>query len=91
MKLTLVKADWTWNGMYQDQHNRVKKIVIKDACMKFCNESRPPYLETDALDVGIRSGLLQVKDGMNCGFNKVPHNVTLHLIAFTSKRLLHTN
>ena len=46
--LTLVKADWAWNRMYQDLYGKVKTVVKKDVCMKFYKASRPLYLETDA-------------------------------------------
>ena len=42
--------------------------------MKFYDASRPLYLETDELGVGLRAGLLQVMDGMNCGHDEVPDN-----------------
>ena len=29
LKLTLVKADWMWNGRYQDLYDRAKRIVEK--------------------------------------------------------------
>ena len=49
LKLTSVKADLTWNKMYQDLYNTAKKVVKKDACMKFYDASRPVhiYMETD--------------------------------------------
>ena len=34
--------------MYQNLYDRAKKIVKKDACLKFYDASRSPYLETDA-------------------------------------------
>ena len=83
-KLTAVNADWTWKSMYQDVYDRAKKIVKKDACMTFYDASRPLYMETDISHVGLGARLLQVKDDMNCGHDKVPHNATLHQIAFAS-------
>ena len=61
-----------------------KKIIKKDACMKFYDASRPLYLETDAL--GAR--LLQVREGMNCWYGEVPENTVLHSIDLTRKSLL---
>ena len=87
-KLTSVKADWTWNGMYQDLHDRAKKIVKKDVCMKFYKASRTLYLETDASDVDLGARLLQVRDGTNCRCDKMPDSATLFHIAFTSKSML---
>ena len=84
-KLTLVKADWMWSRIYQDLHDRAKKILMKDACMKFYDASRPLHLEIDASGVGLGDGLLQVKDGMNCRCDEVLENTTMHPNAFTSK------
>ena len=85
-KLTLVKADWTCNRMYQDLYDRAKETIKKDAFMKFYDTSRPLYLETNASGSGL--GLLQVIDGMNCGHNKIPDNATMCPMAFTSRSLL---
>ena len=70
--------------MYQDLYDRAKNIVKKDVCTKFYNATRLLYLETDASG----HGLLQIRNGMNCGCNEAPDNATLHLIAFTNKSLL---
>ena len=71
--------------MYQDVYNKAKKIITKDACMKFYNALKPFYLETDASGIGLGTCLLQVREGLNCGCDKVPDIATLCLIAFTSK------
>ena len=84
-KLTLVKADWEWNGMYQDLYDRAKKIIKKEACMKFFDTSRPLYLQTDASHVGLIARLLQVRDSMSCDHDDVPDNTTLCPIAFPAK------
>ena len=55
--------------------------------MKFCDTSRPLYLETDASGVSLGARLLQVKDGMNSGCDKVPDNIILSPVAFASKIL----
>ena len=57
-KLMSVKADLSSNRMYQDLYNKAKKIIKRDACMKFCDASRPLYLETDASGVDHGVGLL---------------------------------
>ena len=41
----------------------------------------------DVSIIGVWAGLLKVRKGMNCGHEKVPNNVALHLIAFFSKSL----
>ena len=86
-KFTLVKADWSWKGMYQDLYDKVKKLITKDACMKFYNVLKPLYLEMDASGIGLGAGLFQVREGMNCGHEKVQDNVTLFRIVFASKSL----
>ena len=52
---------------------------------KFNDASRPLYLENDALSVGLGAGQLQVRDGMNCGHDKVQDNATLHPIVLPIK------
>ena len=49
--------------------------------MKFYDASRPLYMETDASRVGLVAGLLQVREGMNCGFQKMSLHAQLHLPA----------
>ena len=55
--------------------------------MKFYDTSKPLYLETDGSGIGLGASLLQGRQDMNCGYNKVPDNVTLCLIALASKSL----
>ena len=73
--------------MYQNLYDRAKKIVRKDACMKFYDVARPLYLETNASSISIGTGLLQVKDGMNCWHDEVLDNAILHPIVFAIKCL----
>ena len=51
-KLTSSKMTWTWNTSYQQLFNKAKSIV-KDVCMKFHDDAKPLYLETDASGVGL--------------------------------------
>ena len=55
--------------------------------MKLYDASRSLYLHMDALDVSIGARLLHVRDGMDCGHDKVPDNTTLCQIAFNIKSL----
>ena len=87
-KLTLVKTDWRWNRVYQDLYERAKNIIKKNACTKFYGISRLLYLETDALDITFGARLLQLRDGMDCGHDKVPANAALHQNVLASKSLL---
>ena len=45
------------------------------------------YLEIDASGISLAARMLQVSEGMNCGHNEVPDNITLCPIAFASKVL----
>ena len=56
---------------------KAKIIINEDACMKFYDKTKPLYLEADASWVGIRAGLLQTRDGMNCLQNKNPDSTIL--------------
>ena len=71
--------------MYQDLDNGAKKLILKDACMKFYNAFGPLYLETEGSGVSIGVRIFQVRDDMNCGCDKVPDNATLCPITFASK------
>ena len=55
--------------------------------MKFYNALKPQYLQTDASGIGLGSGFVQVRVGMNCGNDELPDSATSCLIAFTSKSL----
>ena len=48
------------------------------------------YLQTHASGVRLGAGLLQLRDGMNCGNNEVSDKAPLHPIALTRKHLLST-
>ena len=49
--------------------------------MKFYEEMKPLYLETDAWGVGLRAGLLQRREGMSC----CGDNVSKSLLAAKKK------
>ena len=58
-KLTSSKATWTWNASYHSLFNKAKLLIKSDMCMKFYNDTKPLYLETDASGVGLGAALLQ--------------------------------
>ena len=74
-----------WNRLYKDLYDRAKKIIKKDACIKFNDASRSLYLETDASGVGLGVRLLYVRDGINCRPDELPDNATLCPITLASK------
>ena len=58
-KLTSNKVTWTWNVSYQSPFNKTKLLIKSDMCMKFYDDTKPLYLETDASGVGLVAVLLQ--------------------------------
>ena len=68
-----------------------KRIMKKDTCIKFHDESQPLYMEIDASSINLGTGLLQLKEGMNCEHDKVSEIATLCMISFTNKSLLSMN
>ena len=59
-----VKTEWMWKGSYQKLSDKAKALIKEDACMKFFNESKALYQETDASRVGLGVWLLQIREGM---------------------------
>ena len=55
--------------------------------MKFYDDSKPLYLETDASGVSLGAALLQLHDNTVCQKGIAPDNITLCPIAFASKSL----
>ena len=55
--------------------------------MKFYDDAKPLYLETDASRIGLKAALLQLCNKTVCQKGMVPDNITLHPIAFASKSL----
>ena len=50
-KLTSSKVAWTWNMLYQQLFAKAKSLIKESVCMKFYNDTKPLYLETDALEL----------------------------------------
>ena len=71
--------------MYLDLYDNRKKIVKKDAFLKFLDVARPLYLEIYASGISLAVRLLQVMINMSWGHNGIPDNTILYLNAFTRK------
>ena len=56
-KLTSNRAVWIWNASYQAIYNKAKSLIKADICMKFYDEIKPLYLETDASGIGLGTTL----------------------------------
>ena len=59
-------------------------------CIKFYDETKPLYIETDASGVGLGAALLQTRSNTNCHRDEVPHNTILMPIACASKSFTET-
>ena len=54
-----------------------KAIIKEDACMKFYDETKPLYIETDVSGIGLGEALLQTRDNMTFHRDDVPDNSIL--------------
>ena len=71
------------NASYQALYDKVKSLIIDNVCMKFYDETKPLYLETDAT-------ILQNRYGMTCPKDTAPDNIILRPITFASTSLAST-
>ena len=86
-KLTPSKVTWTWIASYQALFNKAKSLIKVDMCMKFYDDTKPLYLETDTSGVGLSMASLQMCIGTACQKAVAPDNTNLHPIVFVSKSL----
>ena len=64
-----------------------KSVIKEDAHMKFYDEAKPLYIETDASQVGWGAALLQTRSGPSCPRDEILDNSILRPIAFRRKSL----
>ena len=81
------KATWTWNASYQQLFHKAKSLIKLEMCMKFYDNTKLLYLETDASGISQGSALLQLRDNRNWPKDTAPDNTILQTIAFASKSL----
>ena len=62
-KLTSSKVTWTWHVSYQALFNKAKLLIKADMCMKFYDDTKALYLETDVSGIGLGAALLQMCKG----------------------------
>ena len=86
-KLTSSKVIWTWNASYQALFNKAKLLIKSDMYMKFYDDTKLLYSETDASSIGLGAALLLTQEGTTCQKDMVSDNTILHPIAFGSKSL----
>ena len=89
-KLTSSKAMWTWDASYQQRFEKAKSLIKVEMCMKFYDDTKLLYLETDASGVGLGAAILQLRDNTTCQTHVAPNNTIICPIAFASKCLMGT-
>ena len=47
----------TWNASYQQLFDKAKLLIKAEVCMKFYDNTKPLYLETDASRVSLGAAL----------------------------------
>ena len=74
-KLMSAKTEWTWNATYQKMFNKAKPMIKEEACMKFYDETKPLYIETDVSRGGLGAALLQTRSNTNSHRDEVPETI----------------
>ena len=87
-KLTLSRTMWTWDASYQQRFEKAQLLNRTEMYMKFYDDTKLLYLETDVSGIGLGAALLQVRDNTACQKGIAPDNTILQPIAFASKTLM---
>ena len=77
--LKSVNVEWISNVSYQSPFNKGKLITKEDAYMKFYDEMKPLYMETDTSEVELKGTILQTRMGTSCPRDETPHKNILRL------------
>ena len=72
-----VKTERICNIAYKESYIWAKEVIQRDGCMTVYDTKKPIYLEINALEVGLDTGLFQVRDGMKLTKNKAPNSIIL--------------
>ena len=86
-KFTSSRMMWIWNASYQQLFDKAKSLIKVKVCMKFYDDTKPLYLETDASGVGMGAALLQLHNNTTCQKGMAQYNTILHPMMFASKSL----
>ena len=82
--LMSAKTEWTWNATLQKMFDKAKAI-IKDVYMKFYDENKPLYIETDVSGIGLGAALVQIRSYISCHRFEVPGNSILRPLHFPAR------
>ena len=87
------KTDISQSRMDVESHipkmfEEAKAIIKEHICMRFHDETKPLYIETDASGVGLGAALLQTKENMSFHRDKAQDNSILKPIVFARKSLI---
>ena len=83
-KLTLVKTEWPWNGMYQDLYDKAKYIIRLDPYIKLYDASKPLYWQMPPMSAWVQACYMY---GMEWTVGEIPESTALWPITFASKSL----